>query len=78
MPKLPPISGKKCKRVLLKFGFEEVRQKGSHVVMKKITSDGAIGCVVPMHKEIAQGTLKNILKQAKIEPDSFLKIFNEF
>ena len=64
--------------VFLKFGFEKVRQKGSHVVMKKITSDGAIGCVVPMYKEIAQCTLKNILKQAKIEPNSFLKIFNEF
>jgi hypothetical protein len=27
--------------------------------MKKITPTGAIGCVIPMHKEVAEGTLKS-------------------
>jgi predicted RNA binding protein YcfA (HicA-like mRNA interferase family) len=39
--------------------------------MKKVTIDGAIGCVIPMHKEIALGTLHNILKQAHITVDEF-------
>lgn len=34
--------------------------------------DGEIGCVVPLHKELAAGTLQGILKQAKISVDDFL------
>lgn len=55
------------------MGFEKVRQRGSHVVMKKHTVDGAVGCVVPMHKEVAVGTLSSILKQARITPDEFME-----
>jgi len=57
------------------MGFEQVRQRGSHVVMKKLTVDGAVGCVVPMHKEVAVGTLNGILKQAHITPDEFMEKF---
>jgi predicted RNA binding protein YcfA (HicA-like mRNA interferase family) len=46
MPKLPRISGKECVSALKKLGFEEARQKGSHVVMTM----GDSGCVVPMHQ----------------------------
>jgi len=41
--------------------------------MKKETTDGEIGCVVPMHKELAIGTLFGILKQARITIDSFME-----
>jgi predicted RNA binding protein YcfA (HicA-like mRNA interferase family) len=58
MPKLPVVSGKECRKALGKLGFEEVRQCGSHVVMKR---DEA-GCVVPMRAEIKTGTLSGILK----------------
>ncbi|WP_219724606.1 type II toxin-antitoxin system HicA family toxin [Fischerella thermalis] len=37
MPKLPRISSKEAIRVLERLGFEQVRQTGSHVVMKKAT-----------------------------------------
>ena len=50
-------------------GFEEVRQRGSHVVMKR---EGA-GCVVPMHAEIKTGTLSGILKQAGVSVDAFIE-----
>jgi predicted RNA binding protein YcfA (HicA-like mRNA interferase family) len=35
MPKLPVVSGKRCRKALGKLGFEEVRQRGSHLVMKR-------------------------------------------
>jgi predicted RNA binding protein YcfA (HicA-like mRNA interferase family) len=69
MPKLPRISGKECVSALKKLGFEESRQKGSHMVMKM----GEGGCVVPMHAEIRTGTLHGILKQAGISRDDFIK-----
>jgi predicted RNA binding protein YcfA (HicA-like mRNA interferase family) len=40
MPKLPRISSKEAIRSLERLGFEQVRQTGSHVVMKKETQDG--------------------------------------
>jgi predicted RNA binding protein YcfA (HicA-like mRNA interferase family) len=65
------LSGEEIVKALRRRGFESVRQRGSHVVMKKITVDGAIGCVVPMHREVATGTLHSILKQAHISPEEF-------
>ena len=68
MPKLPRISGKECISVLKTLGFEEARQKGSHVVLKM----GEAGCVVPIHLELRTGTLHGILKQAGISREEFI------
>ncbi len=62
MPKLKVISGKEAIRRLEKLGFKQIRRRGSHVVLKKQTLEGEIGCVVPLHKELAVGTLRGILK----------------
>ena len=73
MAKLKILSGTKIIRILEKLGFEKIRQKGSHIVLKKILKDGKqIGCVVPLHKEVAIGTLKNILRQVNLTTDDFL------
>lgn len=72
MPKLPILSGKEIIKVLNKFGYIEIRQKGSHVILKKFIESKEIGCVVPLHKEVAVGTLKGILKQANISPAEFI------
>ena len=74
MPDLPHLSGREIIRALEQLGFVQVRQRGSHVVMKKSTSEGNIGCVVPLHNEVAIGTLRSILKQAKVSPEEFAKI----
>lgn len=73
MAKQKLLSGNKIVTTLKKMGFEKARQKGSHVVMKIITPEGSIGCVVPMHKEVAKGTLSSILRQAKITTEEFEK-----
>lgn len=73
MPRLPRISSKEAIRVLERLGFEQIRQTGSHVVMKKETSDGVVGCVVPVHRELKVGTLSGILRQAQITPEEFIE-----
>jgi predicted RNA binding protein YcfA (HicA-like mRNA interferase family) len=73
MPKLPRISSREVIRILEYLGFEKVRQTGSHVVMKKETEAGEIGCVVPMHKELKIGTLSGILKQAQVTVEEFIE-----
>jgi predicted RNA binding protein YcfA (HicA-like mRNA interferase family) len=72
MPRLPRISGREAVRALEKLGFVQVRQRGSHVALKKKTSGGELGCVVPLHPELALGTLRSILKKANIPPPDFL------
>ena len=73
MPRLRRVSGSEAIRALEKLGFEQVRQHGSHVVLKKETPEGGVGCVVPLHRELAIGTLRGILKQAGVTPDEFMK-----
>jgi len=73
MPKLHRVSGHEAIRALERLGFVQIRQRGSHVVLKKTTATGEIGCVVPLHAEVAVGTLHGILKQAQITPDEFLE-----
>lgn len=55
------------------MGFKQVRQRGSHVVLKKQTIDDEIGCIVPLHKELAVGTLHGILKQTKLTVEEFME-----
>jgi len=66
-PSLSGISGDEAVRALEKLGFARIRQKGSHVVMRR----GSVGCVVPLHRELKVGTLSGILKQAGITTDEF-------
>lgn len=72
MHKLRRVSGKDTIRALEKLGFKQVRQHGSHVILKKQTREGIIGCVVPLHQELAIGTLQGILKQARVLPEEFM------
>ena len=71
MPKLKRVSGEQAIRALEKLGFVRVRQRGSHVVLKRQTSQGTQGCVVPLHRELAEGTLRGILQQAQVTPEEF-------
>ncbi|MFH0970578.1 MAG: type II toxin-antitoxin system HicA family toxin [Candidatus Diapherotrites archaeon] len=74
MPELKRISGKECIKILCnKFGFSIARQRGSHVVLKKVTPEGTVGTVVPVHKELKMSTLKSALELAKINEEDFAK-----
>jgi predicted RNA binding protein YcfA (HicA-like mRNA interferase family) len=73
MPRLRRVSGRETIRALERLGFEQVRQRGGHVVLRKQTPEGAVGCVVPLHRELAIGTLRGILRQARVTPDEFME-----
>ena len=71
MPDLRRVSGREAIGALERLGFVQVRQRGSHVVLKRQTPEGEIGCVVPLHRELAIGTLRGILKQARVTLEEF-------
>ena len=68
MPKLPVLSGRDLVKALERLGFEQMRQRGSHVVMRR----GSVVCVVPLHNEVKAGTLAGIVRQAGLTQDEFL------
>jgi len=71
---LPKLSGKEIVKILVeKFEFEIVRQRGSHVVLRKFKDGEKIVTVVPMHREVKIGTLLGILKLARITREEFMR-----
>ena len=70
MPRLPVLSGAQVVKALERLGIVQVRQRGSHVVLRR----GEAGCVVPLHREVKTGTLMGLLRQAGIQPDEFLAV----
>ncbi len=74
MTKLPRLSGKEVIKALSRTGFVIMRQKGSHVIMKKHISGGEIATVVPNHKEVDKGTLLEIIRQAKLTREEFMDL----
>ena len=71
MPELRKVSGREAVKALEKLGFRQVRQRGSHVMMVRETPQGKTGCAVPIHRELKIGTLRGILRQAKLDVDEF-------
>ena len=68
MPKLPIVSGSEVIRALQRLGFIVLRQRGSHVILRR----GSQGCVVPDHREVKTGNLAGLLKQAVVSVDEFV------
>jgi predicted RNA binding protein YcfA (HicA-like mRNA interferase family) len=57
------VSGKKLIKILTKLGYEIIRQKGSHIRLRKITKIGEHKITIPNHPELATGTLNDILSK---------------
>lgn len=75
--KLPQVSGKGVVKALAKIGFEIVGQKGSHCRMKrgKISAkDPPRMVIIPMHRKLAKGTLRNIIRRAGLTREEFIEL----
>lgn len=70
-PRLPVVSGSEAVQALGKVGFLRVSQRGSHV---KLRNDAGRTVIIPLHRELAPGTLRSILRQAGLSVDEFAKL----
>jgi len=67
--KLPrDVHGEEAARVLRRLGFDDLRQTGSHRIMRK----ESITVVEPMHRPIKPGTLKGLIEQAGLTVEAFV------
>jgi len=65
MPKLKTLSGRDVLKILTKFGFEIISQRGSHVKLGRVISHGTRQTLtIPLHEDLDKGTLRAIYRQA--------------
>ncbi len=64
MPRLRVLSGRETCKIMSQHGFEQVRQKGSHIIMQKKEGNTTITVPVPDHDELRIGTLLGIIRQS--------------
>jgi predicted RNA binding protein YcfA (HicA-like mRNA interferase family) len=66
------MSGKEVCAILERHGFSEVRRRGSHIVMQRVSDDRSTTTVpVPDHKEVKKGTLRSIIRQSGVPRSEF-------
>lgn len=71
----PIVSGKDLVKALHKQGFRIVARRGSHVRMKRRRKGQPTRVtVIPMHKELAPGTLHAIRRQCGWSREEFLRV----
>lgn len=64
-PRLRALSPRDVLRALASFGFEVASTRGSHAKLRRVNEAGEIEILtIPLHREIAQGTLRAIYRQA--------------
>lgn len=69
-PRPPVVSGRQTVRALEKAGYTEISQRGSHVKLRR----GNRAVIVPLHRELAPGTLRSVLRQADLTIEPFTEL----
>ena len=71
--KLPTdLSGQELVKVFLRVGFAVNRQRGSHIILRR--GDPYARVVVPDHKRVRPGTLRQILNEARVTVEQLLEL----
>ncbi len=73
MPKLPSVKPRELIKSFEKLGYIIDRQKGSHVILYQPLTKRRL--TIPLHtKDVPNGTLLAIIKQAGLTKEEFLKV----
>ncbi len=76
MSKLPVTSAKELEKLLVKLGFQIIRQKGSHRFYKH--PDGRY-TTLPHHpgEDLTRPLIRAILRQIDIDTETYIRMLNE-
>ena len=70
MSTLPRVSGREVVKALARAGYEQDRQRGSHIILRQQAYPHR-RIVVPDHKEVAKGTLRSIIRLTGLTVQEF-------
>ncbi|MDC8447721.1 MAG: type II toxin-antitoxin system HicA family toxin [Nitrospira sp.] len=74
MSKVPLLPPSDVIKMFQRFGWQIVRQKGSHIIM---TKPGHIATLsIPNHPEVARGTLRSLIAKTGLTIEQFLDTSN--
>jgi predicted RNA binding protein YcfA (HicA-like mRNA interferase family) len=73
LSKLPLLSWREVVKALARAGFQVARQKGSHLILVK----GDAVVPVPKHEQIKKGLLLEIIREAGLSKEEFLRLIKE-
>ena len=73
MTKLPVVLGEQVIKALKRAGFYTHHQKGSHAT-RCMEEHPQVRVVVPIHRVVKKGTLRNILKDAGLTVEEFVEL----
>lgn len=65
------MSGREVVRVFEKLGWQNVRQRASHIILVKEGARATLS--VPDHKEVARGTLRSLIRSAGLTVEEFIQ-----
>ena len=71
MTRLPVLSGREVVKALSRIGYYVRDQKGSHVHLRHPERPPL---TIPMHQEVARGTLRAIIRDAGLTMEDFLDL----
>lgn len=71
MGRLRVLSCREVCALLRRHGFEQVRQRGSHIVMQRILDGRTTTVPVPDHAELRVGALLSIIRQSGVQRSEF-------
>jgi predicted RNA binding protein YcfA (HicA-like mRNA interferase family) len=72
MAKLPIISGRELIKILVKLGYHEVRQRGSHI---RLECGNRKSVTVPNYKSIDRSLMRKILRDVELTTEEFNNLF---
>ena len=73
MRRIVPLPAKKVAKALEKLGFEQIRQRGSHLFLRHPNGRTTI---IPVHptENIGTGMVNKIIEDAKITRDEWIEL----
>jgi predicted RNA binding protein YcfA (HicA-like mRNA interferase family) len=75
--KLPRISGRAVIRALQKIGYQQVRQRGSHIRLRCAETPNRKPVTVPDHPTIKPGLLRSIIRDAGLTVGEFVNLLDQ-
>ena len=73
MSRLGAYTGEQVIRAFQRAGWEITRQRSSHVILEKEGYEATLSVPVHKGKNVKRGTLRDLIKDAKMNVDEFIR-----
>jgi len=76
LTRLGSYKGEEVVKAFQRAGWKIARQRSSHIILEKEGHEATLSVPVHKGKNVKRGTLRDLIRDAKMSMDEFLNIFN--